>query len=153
MPKDEIDLEDPLELNGVAMLTGEDTTGAMCECFVEEFMRMGHNPQQILALFRNPHYLGLHLVLQKRGEPFVRDQIAEIFARWGRPVTWPEAGGSRREEAQCSSSFPAPAEDRSLLTPAAATEPDPPSPTPWAPPSRGSAGDRLHVSRITHRPS
>jgi len=91
MPKDEFDFEDPLELNGVAMLTGEDTTDAMCECFVEEFMRMGHRPGQILALFRNSHYLGLNRVLQKRGEPFVRDQIAEVFARWGRAATCPDA--------------------------------------------------------------
>ena len=84
MPKDEFDFDDPLELSGVAILTEEDTTDDMCECFVEEFMRMGYNPQQILTLFRNPHYLGMNMVLQNRGEPFVRGQIAEIFARWGR---------------------------------------------------------------------
>jgi len=88
MPKDEFDFEDPLELNGVAFLTEEDTTEAMCECFVEEFMRMGYNPKQVLALFRNPHYLGMNMVLQKRGEPYVRDAIGDIFARWGRPVVW-----------------------------------------------------------------
>ena len=86
MPKDEFDFDDPMELSGVALFTEEDTTEAMCECFIEEFMRMGHNHKQILALFRNPHYLGTNLVLQKRGEPFIRDQITEIFARWGRTV-------------------------------------------------------------------
>ena len=54
MPKDEFDFEDPLELNGIALQTQEDTTDAMCECFIEEFMRMGHNAGQVLALFRNP---------------------------------------------------------------------------------------------------
>ena len=73
MPKDEFDFEDPLELNGVAFATEEDTTDAMCECFIEEFMRMGYSPNQILALFRNPHYIGMNMVLEKRGEPFVRD--------------------------------------------------------------------------------
>ncbi len=84
MPKDEFDFEDPLELNGVAFLTGEDTTDAMCECFIEEFMRLGHSPEQLLALFRNPYYLGLHMVLEQRGEAFVRERITEVFARWGR---------------------------------------------------------------------
>ena len=89
MPKDEFDFEDPLELNGVAMLTQEDATDAMCECFVEEFIRLGYNPQQVLALFRNPQYLGPHMAFEKRGEPFIRDLIAEVFARWGKVVTWP----------------------------------------------------------------
>ena len=83
MPKDEFDFEDPLELNGVALLTQEDTTDAMCECFIEEFMRMGYNGKQILALFREPQYLGMKLVLEKRGEEFIRKSIAEVFARRG----------------------------------------------------------------------
>jgi len=86
MPKDEFDFEDPLELNGVAFVTEEDTTDAMCECFIEEFMRMGYGHKQILALFRNPHYLGMYMVLEKRGEQFVRERVAEVFGRWGKPA-------------------------------------------------------------------
>lgn len=89
MPKDEFDFEDPLELNGVAFLTEEDTTDTMCECFIEEFMRMGYNAKQVLALFRNPHYLGMNLVLEQRGERFVRDSITDIFAHWGRTADFP----------------------------------------------------------------
>ncbi len=91
MPKDEFDFEDPLELNGVALLTDEDTTDAMCECFIEEFMRMGYGAKQILALFRDPHYLSMNMVMQNRGEQFIRAAIAEVFARWGRTVAWPAA--------------------------------------------------------------
>ena len=90
MPKDEFDFEDPLELNGVSLICEEDTTEAMTECFVEEFMRLGYNHMQILALFRNPHYLGMSLALQNRGEQFVRGKIAEVFASWGKTVKWPE---------------------------------------------------------------
>lgn len=90
MPKDEFDFEDPLELNGVAFATDEDTTDAMVECFVEEFMRLGYSHKQILALFRNPHYTGMNMVWQNRGEPFVRDSISQVFATWGRPVIWPD---------------------------------------------------------------
>jgi hypothetical protein len=88
MPKDEFDFDDPMELNGVGLVSAEDTTEAMTECFVEEFMRLGHNHKQILAMFRNPHYIGVNMALQNRGEPFVRDKISEVFARWGKAVTW-----------------------------------------------------------------
>ena len=88
MPKDEFDFDDPLELNGVGIVCEEDTTGAMTECFIEEYMRLGYNAKQILALFRNPNYIGMHMVVENRGEQFVRDYIAEVFARWGRPVRW-----------------------------------------------------------------
>jgi hypothetical protein len=91
MPKDEFDLNDPLELNGVGLATEEDTTDAMCACFIEEFMRMGFSAERILALFRNPQYVGMSLVWQQRGEPFIREAIAEAFARWGRSVSWPVA--------------------------------------------------------------
>ncbi len=89
MPKDEFDFEDPFELNGMAFMTHEDTTNDMAETFIEEFLRMGYNHQQLLALFRNPHYLGPNMALEKRGEPFIRDLIADVFARWGRKVEWP----------------------------------------------------------------
>jgi hypothetical protein len=88
MPKDDFDFDDPFELNGVVCPSTEDTTDTMCECFIEEFMRLGYDAKQVLSLFRNPYYLGMNMVLQKRGEPFVRDAIATSFARWGRPVPW-----------------------------------------------------------------
>jgi hypothetical protein len=103
MPKDEFDFEDPFELNGMAFLTREDTTNDMAETFIEEFMRMGYGHKQILALFRNPHYLGPSLALEKRGEPFIRDLIAEVFARWGKAVTWSDSSSSRSKEAHSSS--------------------------------------------------
>ena len=90
MPKDEFDFQDPFELNGQVVLTDEDTTDAMCECFIEEFVRLGYSAQRIYGLFGNPHYLGMHLVWQKRGPRFVRDAIAEMFARRGRTVSWPD---------------------------------------------------------------
>jgi len=85
MPKDEFDFDDPMELNGMALLSDEDTTEPMTECFIEEFMRLGYNHKQVLALFRNPHYVGMNMVLQNRGEEFVKENIREIFTRWGRP--------------------------------------------------------------------
>ena len=114
MPKDEFDFADPFELNGMAILTHEDTTAEMAECFIEEFMRMGYNHEQLLALFRNPHYLGPNMVYEQRGEPFIRELISEVFARWGRTAHWAEA--TRRQPE------PAPAE---LANPSALTELEP----------------------------
>lgn len=89
MPKDEFDFEDPFELNGMALLSSEDTTDAMAECFVEEYMRMGYNHKQIFELFRDEHYVGPHLAYRQRGELFIRGLIGEVFCRWGKPATWP----------------------------------------------------------------
>ena len=88
MPKDEFDFEDPFELNGMAFLTHEDTTDNMAECFIEEFMRMRYGNKQILALFKDPHYLGPNMAFEKRGEVFIRELITEVFARWGRNASW-----------------------------------------------------------------
>jgi len=88
MPKDEFDFDDPLELNGVGLVCAEDTTEPMTECFIEEFLRLGHNHKQILALFRNPHYLGMNMALEKRGEAFVRMKISEAFALRGKAIVW-----------------------------------------------------------------
>ena len=88
MPKDEFDFEDPMELSGVVLGTDASTTDTMCECFIEEYMRMGYSHTQVFDLFNNPHYLGMRMVLDERGESFVREKITAIFAVWGRQVSW-----------------------------------------------------------------
>jgi hypothetical protein len=107
MPKAEFNFDDPLELNGVGFLTDEDTSRAMAECFVEEFMMLGYNYKQIFALFKNPHYIGMNMVLQNKGESFVRDVIAETFVRWKLPIQWPakdaiEKSAEPQAESDCS---------------------------------------------------
>ena len=89
MPKNEFDPEDPMEMVGVGIFTDEDTTDLMTECFIEEFMRLGYDYMQLLTLFRDPFYTGPNMVLQNRGEPYVCQKIAEIFAQWGRKVDIP----------------------------------------------------------------
>ena len=92
MPKDEVDPEDPMELNGVALWTEEDTRETMAECFIVEFMRLGYDHHRILALFGNPYYIGMHMVLENQGEAYVRQKIESTFAQWGRPVCWTPEG-------------------------------------------------------------
>src|SRR5262245_22526135 len=103
MRKGEFDYEDPIELTATVLLSEEDTTGPMAECLIEEFMRMGYGHRQILALFRNPHYLGPHMVLEKRGELFIRTLIIEVFGRWGRKASWPDPGSDQHGESFGSS--------------------------------------------------
>jgi hypothetical protein len=84
MPKHETDPEDPLELTGVELITLTDTTQDMAECLIEEFMRLGYNPKQVLALFRQPHYIGMHRVWRRMGEAWTRQRVEDVFRRWGR---------------------------------------------------------------------
>lgn len=93
MPKDEADPEDPMELNGVALWTEEDTQESMAECFIVEFIRLGYDHQRILGLFRNPFYIGMHMVLENRGEEYVRRKIESTFAQRGRTICWTPEGG------------------------------------------------------------
>ena len=112
MPKDEFDFEDPLELTGVALYTDEDTSRDMAECFVEEFLMLGYNHKQLLALFRNPHYLGMNMVLQNKGEAFVKEVIREVLARWGKTIHWPATAEASADK---PANAPEPAEQRIAL--------------------------------------
>ena len=84
MPKDEFDPEDPLEAVAVELPCDEDTLVPMAECFIEEFMRMGYSPEEILGLFQHPLYAGPLMVTRTRGTAFVRQLIADTFKKWGR---------------------------------------------------------------------
>lgn len=92
MPWDEWDAEDPYELTGVLLPTSEDTSLAMAETFIEEFLRLGYGARQVQALFRNPHYRGPYTVWRKHGDGFVKEVITRVFLRWGRVPDWAPSG-------------------------------------------------------------
>lgn len=73
--------EDPLQLNGVA-LPG-DTSDAMTECFIEEYVLQGFNDEMILRLFNRPFYAGTYAIWASKGEAYVRDVIARVRSQWG----------------------------------------------------------------------
>ena len=102
MPKDEFDPEDPWELRGVSIPTEENTLPLMAEVFVEEFLRLGYGASQILALFRNPYYVGPCAVRLRHGEPFVRELITRVFARWSRTPNWAAEDPHRTPETSLS---------------------------------------------------
>ena len=63
-------------------------------------------------------------MLQNKGEPFVKEVISDVFARWRKKIVWPSSSSSRCEEVQTSASAHASAECQSLLTSAATNELD-----------------------------
>jgi hypothetical protein len=71
--------DDPMELHGT-QCCGD--PGYMVDCIVEEYLRMGSSPEQILRLFRSPLYPPLHQLWRTRG-PAVEARIRDIAARCG----------------------------------------------------------------------
>jgi hypothetical protein len=77
--------DDPLELVGVPVPVDEATFDEMARCMIEEYVRDGWSDARLLALFRSPFYAGLHVILRRRGETWVRDVILETRSLWRRP--------------------------------------------------------------------
>jgi hypothetical protein len=82
MPKNEPDLSDPMELAGVAF---EDPSGTsvsiMAECFADEFLNLGHAPQEVMELFRSSEHRLAHLAWQQLGEVRVFAIVHDIARR------------------------------------------------------------------------
>ena len=72
---------DPMDLVGT-MVPGGDVE-FLARCFVEEYAAMGYDGEQILELFREPQYAGVHPVYRARGEGAVRALIEEVLAECG----------------------------------------------------------------------
>ena len=86
MPSGEPDFSDPHELVGVVVPAGEGAMEDMAYVFAEEFARMGLDAEDILGLFRDPHYGGPHQAYQALGERAVRTIVEECVGIWGRGV-------------------------------------------------------------------
>jgi hypothetical protein len=79
MPKDEFDLDDPMEMIGVAI---EGRFDEMADAMVDEFILMHFDEEGLWSLFRNPFYRSTHAVLLEKGEEYVSDLIKRGLARW-----------------------------------------------------------------------
>ncbi len=81
MPMREPGPEDPMELVGVRLPVNDDTAlREMAECFAEEFIRLGHGVEAVLALFKNPLYAGPHEAYRNLGE----ERICEMIEKYDR---------------------------------------------------------------------
>ncbi len=68
MPYDDPDTTDPMELHGVEVVIDDpDSIREMAVCFVEEYLRLGVSPAQILAIFANGEYAGPALAVRRLG--------------------------------------------------------------------------------------
>lgn len=74
--------DDPMALVGVRF-DEELDEGALVEmarAIVEEYALLGCSSDAIMRLFRTPGFRMAHRVLEKKGEAFVRELIAEVEA-------------------------------------------------------------------------
>jgi hypothetical protein len=86
MPMREADTDDPMELVGVRLPVPDDQAMRdMAECFVEEFVRLGHTADELMSMFRNPFYGGVHQTYQALGEAHIGELIAK-YIRLFRPA-------------------------------------------------------------------
>jgi hypothetical protein len=80
MAEKEFEHEDPFELVQMYLDIPADDSfyERMATTFVEEYMALGWNDFEILALFQDPYYRGTYDILQKKGETFVKNIIHEV---------------------------------------------------------------------------
>jgi hypothetical protein len=88
MPYNDPDPTDPNVLVGVMLSADAEATTEMAYVFAEEFARMGHDKQQILALFKNPYYGGAHGAYQALGEAAIQAIVDECIDAWGKVKFW-----------------------------------------------------------------
>ncbi|MFN8557112.1 MAG: hypothetical protein U0531_07080 [Dehalococcoidia bacterium] len=83
LPDKDFEEDDPYELVAVRLPSppGHDGPAEMARCFIEEFALMGWSPERILRLFRSKAFAGANSVYEERGEPFIRDLLADVFGR------------------------------------------------------------------------
>ena len=76
----EADPDDPMELVGAECDGDPDF---MLECIVEEYARMGWEPERIVQLFASPHYPVLHGFWRTMGSGAIRRKVEATSRRCG----------------------------------------------------------------------
>ncbi len=83
MPMREADANDPMELVGVGLpVPNDQAMRDMAECFVEEFVRLGHTADEVMRMFQNPFYAGVHQTYRVLGEAHIGELIAKYIRRF-----------------------------------------------------------------------
>ena len=72
--------DDPMELRATECDGAPDF---MIECVVEEYLRMGWPPEQVLRLFESPLYPPLYHLWRSQGAAAIRGRIERVAARCG----------------------------------------------------------------------
>ena len=98
MPYNDPDATDPMTLTGVVIETEDDQAmREMADCFVEEYTRLGFDPERLLHVFKTRGYVGPFMAYRALGEPAIRALIEDHARRRGPvrsapPETEPTAG-------------------------------------------------------------
>lgn len=83
MPYDDPDPTDPMTLHGMSCETEDDgAVREMAHCFIEEYFRLGFDPDRIFRMFSTQGYLGPNMALETLGEETIRDLINELATVW-----------------------------------------------------------------------
>ena len=82
MPYKHFEEDDPMGLVGTVLPGEEGTLEAMAETIVEEYVRLGWDPNRLMTLFVNPTFLGTHRIYQLKGKTYVQDLIRKTCAKW-----------------------------------------------------------------------
>ncbi|MGE5303820.1 MAG: hypothetical protein ACM3TN_10865 [Alphaproteobacteria bacterium] len=85
MGRKQFEDDDPMVLVQVNLPEGDPEV--MAECFVQEFIWLGYGGQQLLDLFRNPFYAGVHAIYRSRGEAYVLGLIDRTRKRFSAEST------------------------------------------------------------------
>ncbi len=81
MAEKEFDLDDPMELVGVALPEGD--MEEMAVCLVEELIRDGWDDEGLLRVFSDPFYRTTYRISQEKGEDYVLALIGTLRRKWG----------------------------------------------------------------------
>jgi len=79
MPKLEFDVDDPMEMVGVAI---DGDFDEMAAGLVDEFIIMGFDQEALWSIFQNPFYRSTHAILQTKGEAYVLELIERRLMTW-----------------------------------------------------------------------
>jgi hypothetical protein len=82
MPKEEIDVEDPLDLVGMVLPGEPGQVELMAECIVDEYLRLGWQEARLMTLFENPMFMATHRIYRQKGEAYVRALIQKTSAKY-----------------------------------------------------------------------
>lgn len=83
MPHKETESDDPLELVGMVLAGEPGELELMAECIIEEYVRLGWDEKRLMTIFRSPMFLATHRIYRQKGEPWVRELIGQVLAKWG----------------------------------------------------------------------
>lgn len=73
--------DDPFEFTAVPYPVTDEVEAdrEMARCFIEEFALMGWSADRVRRLFGSEFFVGTHGIIERRGQLFVDELVAETF--------------------------------------------------------------------------